>query len=177
MKELRDLQDLTIHDPADRPTTLTSPRWLGGTSMGDVPSDVLASLHILKKKRRGVRKPVLFGSSCHTVGDSRLTRGGTTHSRDLSGRGTAREEDAQATPTQSHISPSILEYRDKHGTSVGDVPPDVLASLQILDKPRVVVGDPETVVLVPRQLRAREPAHQQTSQSKPWLSGSSPLKT
>ena len=34
---------------------------------------------------RGFRKLGLFGSRCHTVGDSRLTRRGTTHSRDLSG--------------------------------------------------------------------------------------------
>ena len=27
--------------------------------------------------------------------------------------GTARAEDAQGTPTQSHISPSILAYQDK----------------------------------------------------------------
>jgi len=31
----------------------------------------------------------------------------TAHSRDPSGRGTARAEDAQGTPTQSHITPSI----------------------------------------------------------------------
>jgi len=38
---------------------------------------------------------------------------------DLSGRGTARAEDAQGTPTQSHISPSILVYEDIPGyTSV-----------------------------------------------------------
>ena len=30
-----------------------------------------------------------------------------------SGRGTARAEDAQGTPTQSHISPSILVYEDE----------------------------------------------------------------
>jgi len=29
------------------------------------------------------------------------------------GRGTKRAEDAQGTPTQSHISPSILVYEDK----------------------------------------------------------------
>ena len=29
-----------------------------------------------------------------------------------SGRGTARAEDAQGTPTQSHISPSILAYEE-----------------------------------------------------------------
>jgi len=33
--------------------------------------------------------------------------------RDLSGRGAARAEDAQGTPDQSHISPSILVYEDK----------------------------------------------------------------
>ena len=31
----------------------------------------------------------------------------------LSGRGTARAEDAQGTPTQSHISPSIPVHEDK----------------------------------------------------------------
>ena len=30
-----------------------------------------------------------------------------------SGRGTTRAEEAQGTPTQSHISPSILVYEDK----------------------------------------------------------------
>jgi len=33
--------------------------------------------------------------------------------RDLSGRGAVRAEDAQVTPTQSHISPSMLVYEDK----------------------------------------------------------------
>ena len=32
---------------------------------------------------------------------------------DLSGKGAARAEDAQGTPTQSHITPSILVYEDK----------------------------------------------------------------
>ena len=31
----------------------------------------------------------------------------------LVGRGTVRAEDAQGTPTQSHISPSILVYEDE----------------------------------------------------------------
>ena len=48
-----------------------------------------------------------------TVGDSRLMRRGTTLSRGLSRRGAARAEDAQGTPTQSHISPSILAYEDR----------------------------------------------------------------
>ena len=33
-------------------------------------------------------------------------------SQDLSGRGAARAEEAQETPTQSHVSPSILVYED-----------------------------------------------------------------
>ena len=33
----------------------------------------------------------------------------------LAGRGTARAEDAHGTPTQSHISPSILVYKDYVG--------------------------------------------------------------
>ena len=32
----------------------------------------------------------------------------------MSGRGAARAEDAQGTPTQSHISPSKLVYEDNH---------------------------------------------------------------
>ena len=39
--------------------------------------------------------------------DSRLTRRGTTNSRDHSGRGAASAEDAQGAPAQIHISPSI----------------------------------------------------------------------
>jgi len=38
---------------------------------------------------------------------------GLVGSTDLSGRGTARAEDAQGTPTQSHIPPSIRVYEDK----------------------------------------------------------------
>ena len=34
----------------------------------------------------------------------------------LSGRGAASAEDAQRTPTQSHISPSLLVYEDKNQT-------------------------------------------------------------
>ena len=37
---------------------------------------------------------------------------GSTNSRDLSGRGAARAENAQGKPDQSHISPSILAYED-----------------------------------------------------------------
>jgi len=48
-----------------------------------------------------------FGVSCSGLIDS-----GFVGSTDLSGRGTTRAEDAQGTPTQSHISPSIQEYED-----------------------------------------------------------------
>jgi len=37
-----------------------------------------------------------------------------------SGRGAARAEDAQGTPTQSHMSPSILVYEDKLSAEVGN---------------------------------------------------------
>ena len=40
------------------------------------------------------------------------TRLGTPDTMLDSGRGTARAEDAQGTPTQSHISPSILVYEE-----------------------------------------------------------------
>ena len=47
-----------------------------------------------------------------------------SHSRDLSGRGAARTEDAQGTPTQRHISPSVLVYKEKRnlGAVAGGVP-------------------------------------------------------
>ena len=35
------------------------------------------------------------------------------HTRGTSGRGTTRAEGAQGTPTQSHISPSILVFEDE----------------------------------------------------------------
>jgi len=35
-----------------------------------------------------------------------------TYARDLSGRGSTRAEDAQGTPTQSHISPNIQVNED-----------------------------------------------------------------
>ena len=57
-----------------------------------------------------LRKP---NQSCRTVGNSRLTHRGTTHSRYFSGRGAVRAEDAQGTPTQSHISPRLLVYEEK----------------------------------------------------------------
>jgi len=37
----------------------------------------------------------------------------------LVGRGFTRAEDAQGTPTRSHISPSILVYEEKRGTDSG----------------------------------------------------------
>ena len=38
---------------------------------------------------------------------------GLVGSTDFSGRGAARAEDAQGTPTQNHVSPSILVYEEK----------------------------------------------------------------
>ena len=59
------------------------------------------------------------GSGCRVQG-ARFGRGGASRPGRLrspeprnlitSGRGTTRAEDAQGTPTQSHISASILEY-------------------------------------------------------------------
>ena len=40
---------------------------------------------------------------------------------DLSGRGTTRAEDVQATPTQSHISPSVLVYEEKQVDTAGTI--------------------------------------------------------
>ena len=47
--------------------------------------------------------PVMAGSLCSKSLDSGFY---------LSGRGAARAEDAQTTPTESHVSPSILVYED-----------------------------------------------------------------
>ena len=72
---------------------------------------------------RSVRSAVTFSPGLRrpppTVGDSRLTRRGTTHAPDLSRRGAARAEDAQDTPTQSHVSPSTLVYEDNQGRALG----------------------------------------------------------
>ena len=48
-----------------------------------------------------------------------FSRRGITHSRDLSGMGTARAENDQGTPTQSHISPSILVCEKKPKREAG----------------------------------------------------------
>ena len=53
-----------------------------------------------------------LGFQADRLGDSRLTRRGTTHSRDISGRGAAKAENAQGTPTQSNIPPSVLVYEE-----------------------------------------------------------------
>jgi hypothetical protein len=36
----------------------------------------------------------------------------------LAGRGAARADDAQGTPTQSHVSPSILAYEDQRTPAI-----------------------------------------------------------
>ena len=46
---------------------------------------------------------------------------------DLSGRGIARAEDAHGTPTQSHLSPSVLVYEEEYGRGTDDPPAFVLA--------------------------------------------------
>jgi len=66
--------------------------------------------------------PVQHRSCVHRLrvgwlnGFSFITSTGAFHSShpqgQLSGRGTTRAENAQGTPTQSHISPSILVYGD-----------------------------------------------------------------
>ena len=44
----------------------------------------------------------------------------------VSGRGTTRAEDAQGTPTKSHISPSVLVYEENDCTSLSSLPGLVL---------------------------------------------------
>ena len=53
--------------------------------------------------------PTLY--TLHPAGGSQGVAG-DTGSWGISGRGTTSAEDAQGTPTQSHISPSILVYED-----------------------------------------------------------------
>jgi len=71
-------------------------------------------LHVTRKYRG---RSMQHTCSRHAAWDFRrvgwLTRRGSTHSWDLSGRGTTGAEDAQGTPTQSHISPSLLVYEDQ----------------------------------------------------------------
>ena len=66
------------------------------------------------------RSLTILNLTCWVRGTSlRPSTGDKT--QDLSGRGTARAEDAQGTPTQRHISPSILVDEDKKPGSPGCV--------------------------------------------------------
>jgi hypothetical protein len=49
------------------------------------------------------------------------------HGSKVSGRGTARAEDAEGTPTRGHMSPSILVYKHYHGLKA-TWPPSILIS-------------------------------------------------
>jgi len=60
-----------------------------------------------KKKRRTLHLPTLGSGISIAMIDS-----WTTNSWDLSGKGTKRAENVQGTPTQSHLSSSILVYED-----------------------------------------------------------------
>ena len=75
---------------------------------------------------------------------SRFTRRGTTHSRDLSRRDTTRAEDAQGTPTQSHISPSIISYEEQ--PCRGDVGELAVGEEAVLElRQRELACDPDSV--------------------------------
>ena len=65
-----------------------------------------------------LRSPSVRKVDSRQVIDSGLIGSTDFHSSN-SGRGTARAEDAQGTPTQSHISPSILVYEEKHVKKLG----------------------------------------------------------
>ena len=63
--------------------------------------------------RQGRRMPLLarFSNPFHTeTFRLKVFRGMIDSGLEGSGRGAARAEDAQGTPTQSHVSPSILVY-------------------------------------------------------------------
>jgi hypothetical protein len=81
---------------------------------------------------------------------------GTTHSRDLSGRGAARAEDAQGTPTQGHVSPSSLVYED---TPIGyEVEPTVHEVIPTVYEVEPTVYEVESTVyeVEPRWYRAEQ---------------------
>ena len=83
---------------------LQAHRWLYHSTLGS---------RVIKKKKIQVVE-------CKNQSDRRrvgwLNGSSFIISTGASGRGAARAEDAQGTPTQSHISSSILVYEDKQET-------------------------------------------------------------
>ena len=68
-------------------------------------------LRRVEDQRVGAQEVILLGDKVRVGWFNGFSFIGMS-SRDLSGRGAARAEDAQGTPTQSHKSPSILAYEE-----------------------------------------------------------------
>ena len=91
------------------------------------------------------------------------------------GRGTTRAEDAQGTPTQSHISPSILEYEDRTRKKCGESEPLLGAMMFLLYHEtrleRIVAIDIFTSALVRTRHRTRqyEFGTNKTVKARLWL--------
>jgi len=74
-----------------------------------------AELGLFAERGQGGDPTTTVPAPLHTVLILAFLKEGRSWHRvviDLSGRGAAREEVAQGTPTQSHILPSILVYED-----------------------------------------------------------------
>jgi len=82
----------------------------------------LSALRLRFHPRRKSRRSPDYFTAMHTIVPGDRLRVGWLNgfsfvtSWDLSGRGTTRAEDAQVTPTQSRVSPSILVYEEKLNT-------------------------------------------------------------
>ena len=63
----------------------------------------------------------MFGNDCIKM-NIKVVDSGLVGSAD-SGRGTTRAEDAQGTPTESHLSPSMLVYEDNILSNTYDFEP------------------------------------------------------
>ena len=75
---------------------------------------------------------------------------------EFSGRGAARAEDAQGTPTQSHISPSVLVYEEKRRVTlrrVGQLGPDLRSQQNLNPKPQTQKVADEAPVVPRRGLK------------------------
>jgi len=80
----------------------------------NLPSELAGPVHLVPHPRSLVELACNTGEAVVYYVDGRL-RVGRPGAMEFhsSGRGTTRAEDDQGTPTQSHISPSILVYEDK----------------------------------------------------------------
>jgi len=96
---------LAMHRPA---SISSSPQRI----LSNPPISENALCYPLKSLRRTVRSQLLDHCPGNTPKVRNLSRPLPEYPVIDSGRGTTRAEDVQGTPTQSHISPSILVYEE-----------------------------------------------------------------